>query len=180
MYARVKDGAQDAKLTAAKTDLESKGYYVQSSKDIQKTITQFVNILQYMVGVLGIITLIASVFGVVNTQYISVLERTREIGMMKALGMSRKSISWLFILEAAWIGFIGGLIGILGGTALGIGLNPFITRKLDLGAGNRLLIFSVPQMVILLLALMLIAALAGLLPARKAAKLDPVEALRTE
>jgi len=180
VYARVAGGEDPAKLQTVRTDLESKGYIVQSSNDIQKTITQFVNILQIMVGVLGLITLIASVFGVVNTQYISVLERTREIGLMKALGMSRRNINSLFILEAMWIGFIGGLIGIAGGVLLGILINPWLTEKLDLGVGNSLLQFSVPQMIILLLSLMLVAAMAGLLPARKASKLDPVEALRTE
>ncbi len=180
VYARVKDGTVDSNMQAAKADLESKGFYVQTSKDIQKTITQFVNILQGMVLVLGLITLIASIFGVVNTQYISVLERTREIGLMKALGMSRKNISRLFILEASWIGFIGGLIGIIAGTVLGTALNPWITKKLDLGEGNSLIIVEPVQMLQLLLALMAVAAVAGLLPARKAAKLDPVEALRTE
>jgi putative ABC transport system permease protein len=180
VYARVKGGDSESKLQSVSEELKNGGYYVMTSKDIQKTITQFVNILQAMVGVLGLITLIASVFGVVNTQYISVLERTREIGLMKALGMSRKNISRLFLLEAAWIGFIGGLIGIIGGTLLGTSLNPVITEKLDLGAGNTLLQFSVVQMIVLLFSLMLVAAFAGLLPARKAAKLDPVEALRTE
>ncbi len=180
VYARVKGGDSESKLNSVSEELKNSGYYVMTSKDIQKTITQFVNILQAMVGVLGLITLIASVFGVINTQYISVLERTREIGLMKALGMSRKNISRLFLLEAAWIGFMGGLIGIIGGTLLGTSLNPVITEKLDLGAGNTLLQFSVVQMIVLLFSLMLVAALAGLLPARKAAKLDPVEALRTE
>jgi len=180
VYARVTGGEDPAKLQTVRTDLENKGYIVQSSNDIQKTITQFVNILQIMVGVLGLITLIASVFGVVNTQYISVLERTREIGLMKALGMSRRNINTLFILEAMWIGFIGGLIGIVGGVLLGVLINPWLTEKLDLGAGNSLLQFSLPQMIILLLSLMFVAAMAGLLPARKASKLDPVEALRTE
>jgi putative ABC transport system permease protein len=178
--ARVKGGTDDKKLAAAEDNLKSDGYYLQSSKDLQKTITQFVNILTIMVGVFGLITIIASVFGVVNTQYISVLERTREIGLMKALGMARGEISQLFMIEATWIGFLGGLIGSLGGLLLGIAINPYLTKKLELGVGNTLLIYKPVQMILLILALMLVATIAGLLPARKAAKLDPIEALRTE
>ncbi len=178
--ATVKDGSNPTKLNSAQSDLKSEGYFVQSSKDLEKTITQFVNILTIMVGVFGLITVIASVFGIVNTQYISVLERTREIGLMKALGMSRNQISQLFILEATWIGFLGGAIGVTIGTILGIVLNPTLTKKLELGAGNSLLIYKPFQMILLIFALMLVATVAGLLPSRKAAKLDPIEALRTE
>jgi len=130
--------------------------------------------------VFGLITVVASVFGVVNTQYISVLERTREIGLTKALGMPSRGVSRLFMIEATWIGFLGGLLGVLAGLALGLAVNPWITSKLDLGAGNSLLIFQPLQLILLILALMLVATIAGLLPARKAAKLDPIEALRTE
>lgn len=177
---RVKDGTDQSKLQAAKKELQGMGFYVQSSNDIQKTITQFVDILQLMVGVFALITVIASVFGIVNTQYISVLERTREIGLMKALGMSRRSVSGLFTVEATWIGFLGGVIGSIFGFIVGTVANPYITERLDLGEGNSLIIFNLSQMILLILALMLVATLAGLLPARKAAKLDPIEALRTE
>jgi putative ABC transport system permease protein len=64
--------------------------------------------------VFGILALIASVFGIINTQYISVLERTREIGLMKALGMRGRHVSRLFQYEAAWIGFLGGTLGAAG------------------------------------------------------------------
>ncbi len=180
VYARVKDGHNDSKRLSVQRKLESDGFTVQSVEDTQKQVTQIITVLQGIVTGFGVITLIASVFGIVNTQYISVLERTREIGLMKALGMRKRDVNLLFMLEATWIGFLGGLIGSLLGLAAGYGLNPWIAEKLELGEGNYLLVFNPLQIVALIVALMLIATIAGLLPARKAAKLDPIEALRTE
>lgn len=177
---RVKDGSDPAKISAAQTDLKKKEYYTMSSKEIQQSITQIVNILQALVGVFGLITIIASIFGIVNTQYISVLERIREIGLMKALGMRKRDLRRLFMLEAGWIGFLGGAIGAVLALLVGIPLNPWVTNKLDLGEGNNLLIFKPSQIIVLIVVLIIVAMLAGYLPARKAAKLDPIEALRTD
>lgn len=172
-----KPGVDPAKV---KTDLESKGYFPKTAKDLQSLIFTFVNTLQAIVLGFGVIALIASVFGVVNTQYISVLERTREIGLMKALGMRGRHVSRLFQFEAAWIGFLGGIIGAVIAVVAGTLLNPVITKALDLGEGTYLLIFQPILIVAMIIGLMLIAMLAGYFPARKAAKLDPIEALRTE
>lgn len=177
---RIKGGENDATATAAKKKLKKLDYYVMTSQELQQTIGQFVDILQILVGVFGVITVIASVFGIINTMYISVLERTREIGLMKALGMRGRSVAWLFRLEAAWIGMIGGVLGALGAFVLGVSLNPWITKTLSLGKGNDLLIFDLAQIVGLIVILTVVAIVAGWLPARKAAKLDPIEALRTE
>lgn len=178
--ARIRDGNDQAKIQAAQTALQADGYYTVSSEDLQKAVTQFVDVLTIMVGVFGMITIIASVFGIVNTMYISVLQRTREIGLMKALGMHRRDIGRLFRLEAAWIGLIGGLIGTLVAVLAGTLLNPWITEELSLGEGKKLLVFNPVQIIGLLVILTLVAILAGWLPSRKAAKLDPIEALRTE
>lgn len=177
---RIKDGTKAANISAAQSDLKSKDFYSTSSKEIQQSITQIVNILQALVGVFGVITVIASIFGIINTQYISVLERIREIGLMKALGMRKRDLRRLFMLEAGWIGFLGGAIGSITALLVGIPLNPWVTKKLDLGAGNSLLIFRPYQIASLILGLVIVAMVAGYLPARKASKLDPIEALRTD
>lgn len=178
-YVRVKDGQDNVKLKAVQAQLKSDGFASQSVEETQKFLTQIIDVLKGIVVAFGIIAVIASVFGVVNTMYISLLQRTREIGLMKALGIRRRDISRLFRFEAAWIGFLGGAMGALLAFAVGTLLNPWITDKLDLGK-QELLIFDLKQIVILILALVLVAIFAGLLPARKASKLDPIEALRTE
>ena len=176
---KVTDGTNTTKLIDVENLIKAQGYGVQSVIDTEKTITQIIGVLEGIVTVFGIIAIIASVFGVINTMYISVLQRTREIGLMKALGMHRKDISRLFRIEAGLIGLLGGIIGSLLAIVGGTGLNPVISSKLGLG-DSKLLIFKFSQVGLLIIALIIIGIIAGLLPARKAAHLDPIEALRTE
>lgn len=169
----------DVDPQAFKTNIESEtGLIVKTAQDLQKLIFQFVNILQGIVMGFAIITLIASVFGIINTQYISVLERTREVGLMKSLGMRGRHVSRLFQLEAAWIGFLGGILGVVLAWIAAYFLNPWILEAA--GLGQNLLVFVWWQVAAMVAVLILIAMIAGYIPARKAAKLDPIEALRTE
>lgn len=180
VYVRVKDGENAATLKSTQDAIKDLGYYAQSVKETQQFLTNIIGVLQGIVAGFGAIAVIASIFGIVNTMYISVLQRTREIGLMKALGMRKRDIGRLFRFEAAWIGFLGGVIGSVIAIVTGYALNPWINKQLNLDKGSNLLIFKLNEIVILVVILMVVSILAGWLPSRKAAKLDPIEALRTE
>ena len=159
--------------------LDSGSYEAMTFAEMRTSVMQMVNIVQYGLMGFGLLAIIASVFGIINTQYISVLERTQQIGLMKALGMRRRDVGRLFKLEAAWIGLIGGVIGVILAWLVTLA-NPIIAKTIELEQGTELLKMDWLMNGVLVVSLIFIAVLSGHFPSRKAAKLDPIEALRTE
>lgn len=171
------DDGENAEAVAA--ELEENGYAAETAEDLLGLVNTFINVLLGILLGFGALAVLTSVFGIINTQYISVLERTQQIGLMKALGMSGADVGKLFTFEAAWIGFLGGAIGAGLAVLAGSIANPYISEALGLG-DIYLLVFVPWQVIAMVVTLIVIAILAGIFPARKAARLDPIEALRTE
>lgn len=142
---------------------------------------QIINIIQYVLLGFGAIALLAATIGIVNTLLMAVFERTREIGLMKALGMGNSGIFKIFLAEAGAIGFWGGAFGVV--LALGIGKigNLLIIHYLLQGFGDaKLFLFTIPIMAMVVGGTTIIGCLAGTIPAIKASRLNPVESLKYE
>ena len=142
-----------------------------------------IDAVSWVLSGFGFIALLAASFGIVNTLLMSVKERTREIGLMKALGMSSGKVFGLFSMEAVVIGLMGSVIGVVLGLGAGLVGNAWLTAEGGpLGEVAGLTLFAVdPLSIVGITALIVgIAFLAGTLPAARAAKKDPIEALRYE
>ncbi|HLD75443.1 MAG TPA: FtsX-like permease family protein, partial [Candidatus Norongarragalinales archaeon] len=143
---------------------------ITTASFIQSTIGDVTNMLALFLGGIAAVSLIVGGIGVANTMFMSVLERTKEIGTLKAIGLRDGTILKMFLVESAAIGLVGGLIGIL---------LSYVLSFLLLLANIPSLI--TPELVALGLVFSAgIGILSGLIPARNASKLQPVEALRYE
>ena len=168
-------------VTALQDRLSDAGY---DSMTVTEQLGTFKAVIDGIVLVLNgfaIIALLAASFGIVNTLLMSVQERTREIGLMKAMGMSSGKVFGLFSLEAVFIGFLGSALGAVLGIVVGGAVSSALGGALlaDL-PGLTLIAFDPLSIATIILVVMGVAFLAGTLPAARAARQDPVESLRYE
>ncbi|MCK5321643.1 MAG: ABC transporter permease [Candidatus Aenigmarchaeota archaeon] len=150
---------------------------VTNPKQIQENINEVLGIVQYVFVGIALISLIVGGIGIMNSMYTSVLERTRDIGIMKAIGASNGDILLIFLIESGFIGLVGGIIGI----GLGVGLAKLVDFAVsEMGYSVLKIEISVGLLVFGLAFSMLVGMLSGALPAYRASKLKPVDALRYE
>ena len=144
---------------------------------MMSSVTSIVDIISYILMAFVSISLVVSSIMIGIITYISVLERTKEIGILRSIGASKKDISRVFNAETFIIGLIAGLLGIFTTIILNIPINIIIKNITDVPNISQL---PIKGAIILVLISMLLTMIAGLIPAKIASKKDPVEALRTE
>lgn len=164
-----------------KSDLADIDMMGMTVEDQLGMVEGIINTVTWVLNGFALIALLAASFGIVNTLLMSVQERTREIGLMKAVGMTNGKVFGLFSMEAVMIGLMGSVLGIGLGLAAGVGGNSALVNG-PLSDVSGLTLFAIEPVQLLLIALLIIviAFLAGTLPARRASKKDPIEALRYE
>jgi putative ABC transport system permease protein len=186
LFAQVDDGFEPGEV---KEDVErslrnqrnvpegEETFTVSTQEDLVESFSSILSVVTGVVIGIASISLFVGGVGIMNTMYTSVTQRSREIGVMKAIGAQKRQIMFVFLLESAVIGFIGGLTGVIFGVSLSwlgafamsqfstLGISPYLGAELLLGS----LAFS-----------LVLGVISGVLPARRAANLEPAEALRYE
>ena len=169
-------------VEATEAKLKDLGFSAFSLLDASKSLRIFFSVFDLLLGIFGSLALAVATLGIINTLVMAILERRREIGVLKALGAADRDIKQLFFVEAGVMGLFGGVLGTLLGWLIGrsltLGTNIYLHRQNLPGVD----ISSVPWWLVMLSILFAVGVslAAGLYPASRAARLDPVQALRYE
>jgi putative ABC transport system permease protein len=151
--------------------VQENNFGVSRSDDLINRISEITGVLSSSAWIIGIITIFGSSIALMNIMLVSVTERTREIGVRKALGAKRSTIAFQFFIETLIIGQLGGIVGIIFGILIGYGISTAIDFSFVIPWG---------AVIAATITTFIVAVVSGSYPALKASKLDPIEALRYE
>lgn len=175
-YAQLKVDDVDNVATVS-NQLKELGYNVETNAEYMDSMKKQMAIIQAVLGGIGAVSLFVAAIGIANTMMMSIYERTKEIGVMKVLGCSLSNIRQMFLMEAAFIGFFGGIVGNILSLIMSAIMNLLAGKAQMLDGAN---ISYIPVWLILASIgfAMLVGILAGYFPAKRAMKLSPLEAIR--
>jgi ABC-type antimicrobial peptide transport system permease subunit len=172
---------RSSQVEGIENQIKQLGYNTFSLLDATRNLRRFFAILDLFLGIFGSLALAVASLGIINTLVMSILERRREIGIMKAIGASDGDVQKLFFAEAGAMGIFGGAVGVLLGWIIGrvinFGTRVYMKRQQQFTPDD---VWLVPLWLVLgaIGFSVVVSLLAGLYPAARAARLDPVQALR--
>ena len=188
-HSRTQDGygavrvqlTDEAEHATVRRSIEQMGVYATSFREQFNRLETLFLILDLALGIIGTIALVVAVIGIANTVMMNVRERTREIGIMMALGGDARDLQRLFVVESAGLGALGGAVGLAAGGLLVTGLDWSVNLYLDSLGVPPVTVLDTSLLVALAIwgGAVLVSLLAGILPARRAARIEPAEALRS-
>jgi putative ABC transport system permease protein len=154
-------------------------FTVTEFASIQAQITSVVQSISLFLAAIAAVSLLVGAVGIANTMFMSVMERTRQIGLLKALGATDSEVMKLFLMESGLFGFVGGVLGIIVGVSISVIITAVGLRAM--GPGGTMITVISPELLIFALAFSIfVGIISGVAPARSAAKMNPVDALRFE
>lgn len=182
-YSQIKVVANDEKnLADIRKEIEAKGFATSSVVDTVSEIDNIFSTFRILLALLGAVALLVAGLGMFNTLTVSLLERTREIGLLKAMGMQPEEIRDLFLAESMIMGFLGGLLGLIVGLILGKFLELILSIYSLLNSGDLISITNMPILftISIILISFFVGVLTGIYPAKRATKISALNALRYE
>lgn len=166
-------------LPLVREKIEAIGFTTLSIVDTLAQVNRLFRVMRFLLGAFGAIALVVAILGMFNTLTVSLLERTREVAVMKTLGTKEKDIARLFLAESVIIGLVGGFLGIILGVFLGSGIN-FLSGFWREDKTIKLFVSPWYFLVLILGISMIIGVFTGFYPSKRARKINPLEALRYE
>ncbi len=166
----VSDDIEQALMRNHKVSEDDKDFGVLSSKSINEQVESIIGILSIFLSAVAAISILVGMVGISNTMFVAVMERTKEVGVLKAIGANKKEIIYIFTIEAGIMGLIGGILGLLLALLFNFTLGLF---DINTNMNIFLLLGSV-------VFAFVIGVVAGIIPARNASKIPAIEALRYE
>lgn len=162
------------------TTIRSMGYQVTTNAEYMETMKKQFAMIQAVLGGIGAVSLFVAAIGIANTMMMSIYERTKEIGVIKVLGCSLKNIKQMFLMEAAFIGFIGGVVGNLLSFLMSFVINMLTKNSMVMGTDGN--ISFIPPWLVLasMIFAVFVGMAAGYFPALRAMRLSPLAAIRND
>ncbi len=175
------NSADPQKVAELKRKLATKGFEAETYAEQNRRIYDAINTLRLGLNMFALISLLAASFGIINTLVIAVMERAKEVGLQRALGMGRGKVFLLFSIESILIGFWGAVLGVIIAVIVGLSVSHYLAKNyLDSFAGYQVVVFTPESIAFVISLICAIAFIASVFPAVRASRLNPIEALRYE